>query len=168
MTRIERFADQYRLKVTRDECHDQVIQGRRGQLYFDGDQLCLMVLDGTPSKRSRWAELGGKLWMGDLSRNARGRRVQDVKITGIPLENARAAIGMVRCKAKRIVSPAQQAVIDRMLTARGLPPAHLQKHPLAVESPREVGVGVRGGKLSPKHSAPGDDAFYTEPTNITA
>jgi hypothetical protein len=42
----ETFSEQNRLKVTRDECNDQVIQGRRGHLHFDGAELCLMVLDG--------------------------------------------------------------------------------------------------------------------------
>jgi len=32
MTKIETFAEQYRLKVTRDECTGQIIQGRRGLL----------------------------------------------------------------------------------------------------------------------------------------
>jgi len=72
MTKIETFAEQYRLKATRDECNDRVIQGRRGQLYFDGGQLCLMVLDGKPAKRSKWKAPGGWLWMGDISKNAQG------------------------------------------------------------------------------------------------
>jgi len=33
LTKTETFAEQHRLKVTRDECNDQVIQGRRGHLY---------------------------------------------------------------------------------------------------------------------------------------
>src|SRR6516164_7999796 len=89
MTKIETFAQQHRLRVTRDECNDQVIQGRRGHLYFDSAELCLTVLDGKPAISSKWKALGGKLWMGDISKNAQGVRVQDVKITGIPLENAR-------------------------------------------------------------------------------
>ncbi len=66
MTRIETFAEQHRLKVTRDECKDQIIEGRRGHLYFDGPDLCLMVLDGQPAIRSNWAELGGNLWRCDI------------------------------------------------------------------------------------------------------
>jgi len=89
MTKTETFAEQHRLKATRDESNDQIIQGRRGHLYFDGFELCLMVLDGKPSIPSKWKALGGQLWMGDISKNAQGVRVQDVKITGIPLENAR-------------------------------------------------------------------------------
>lgn len=111
MTRIETsFAEQHRLKVTRDECNDQVIQGRRGQLYFDGAELCLMVLDGDAAIKSRWAALGGKLWMGDISQHPKtGKRVQDVKITGIPLKNAKLAIRMVRAKTKRILSEEHKA-----------------------------------------------------------
>lgn len=40
-----------------------------GQLYFDGVELCLMVLDGEPAMRARRAALGGNLWMGDISKN---------------------------------------------------------------------------------------------------
>ena len=34
MTKIETFAEQYRLKATRDDSNDSVIQGRRGQVYL--------------------------------------------------------------------------------------------------------------------------------------
>jgi hypothetical protein len=105
MTKIETFAEQHRLRLTRDECNDQIIQGRRGHLYFDGAELCLMVLDGKPANRSKWEALGGKLWMGDISENA-----QDVKITGIQLENARQAIRMCRIRQKRILSPEELAL----------------------------------------------------------
>jgi len=40
-----------------------------------------MVLDGKPAIRSKWKALGG-LWMGDISKNDQGVRVQGVKITG--------------------------------------------------------------------------------------
>jgi hypothetical protein len=119
MTRTEAFAQQYRLRVTRDECNDQVIQGKRGQLYFDGFELCLMVLDGKPAISSKWKALESKLWMGDISENAQGERVQDVKITGIPLENARQAIRMCQIKPKRIMTDAQKAALDK---ARSLSP----------------------------------------------
>ena len=73
MTRTETFAQQHRLKVTRDECNDQVIQGKRGHLYFDRSELCLMVLDGRPAIASKWKALGGKLWLGDISKKRSGR-----------------------------------------------------------------------------------------------
>jgi hypothetical protein len=47
--------------------------------------------------------------MGDISKNAQGVRVQGVKITGIPLENARLAIRMCQIKPKRIMTDAQKA-----------------------------------------------------------
>ena len=118
MMNIKSFARQYRLRIRRDECGDPIIPGRRGQsqLYFAGsDGLCLMVLDGPRVKRSRWHALGGKLWLGDISAG-----VQDVKITNIPMENARLAIRLARVKPVRVVSEAQREVLRRarMLIAR--------------------------------------------------
>jgi hypothetical protein len=129
---IQSFAAGHRLKVRLDECGDQVIPGKRGHLYFDDNQLCLMVTDGAPAHQSRWSALGGNLWMGDIGSNGRGHRVQDVKITGIPPENAKAAIRMIRARTKRLLSPEELRTLQaRMLNAR----ASLNKpHPLAVES----------------------------------
>ena len=130
MTKTERFAEQYRVRVTRDECNDPIMAGRRGHLYFDSDRFCLTVLDGMPANRSRWKALGGTLWMGDISRDPKtGKNVQDVKIEGIPLENARLAIRMAQIKPKRIMSEAQKVALDR---ARSLLPTapQMQRHTL--------------------------------------
>ena len=62
-----------------------------------------MVLAGKPAIRSKWQALVGRLWMGDISKNTQGGRAQDVKITGIPLENARLAIRM--CRISRGILP---------------------------------------------------------------
>jgi hypothetical protein len=67
MTKTETFAQQHRLKVKRDECGDQIIQGRRGHLYFDDGKLCLMILDGPVRARSALEAIGGKLWTGEKS-----------------------------------------------------------------------------------------------------
>ena len=53
---------------------DRIIQGRRGHLYFDSAELFLMVLDGKPAICSKWKAVGGRLWMGDISKNAQGPR----------------------------------------------------------------------------------------------
>jgi hypothetical protein len=64
-TKIETFAEQHRLKVTRDECTDRLNQGRRGPLYFDGAELCLIV---QPVRaRSVLGAIGGTRWKGDKS-----------------------------------------------------------------------------------------------------
>jgi hypothetical protein len=90
-----------------------------------------MVLDGKPALASKWKALGGKLWMRDISNNAQGVRVQDVEITGIPLENAGPAIRMCRIKAKRIMTDAQRAALAR---ARSFLPPPAQKQSPGVES----------------------------------
>jgi len=110
---LSSFASQYRLRVRLDECGDPVLPGRRGksQLYFDGEQLCLMVLDGPPAKRSRWQTLGGKLWLGDISSDAAGKRAQDVTVKNIPLENARLAIKLAKVPIRRKLSDAHREAL---------------------------------------------------------
>jgi len=65
-----------------------------------------MVIDGPRVLRSRWEALGGRLWTGDVSEG-----LQDVKITGIPLENASAAIRLAGVKRRRVLSEAQREVL---------------------------------------------------------
>ena len=113
MTKIEEFAKQFRLRVRRDECNDQVIQGRWGHLYFDGDMLCLMALDRKPAKRSKWEGLGDEFWTGDISLDDHGKRCQDVKVTGIT--NPKAAIKMAGVKTIRVCSEARRAVLEKLL-----------------------------------------------------
>jgi hypothetical protein len=67
-----------------------------------------MVLDGRFSAARKWKALGGKLWLGDVGKIG-AVKIQDVKITGIPIENARAAIRMCQIKPKRILTDAQRA-----------------------------------------------------------
>jgi hypothetical protein len=104
---IERLAEVFRLRVSLDECNDKIIHGKQGDLYFAGGDLCLMVIDGAPLHRRLWAALGGRLWIGETSLGKNGRRVQDVKIEGIPIENARAAIKLLRIRPKRVLSAEQ-------------------------------------------------------------
>ena len=109
MTELTQIAEQYRVSIRRDECGDPIIPGWRGHLYFDGAELCLMVTDGPRVLRSRWATLGGKLWMGDVSEGK-----QDVKITGIPLANAKEAIKLAGIKRRRVPSAAALAHLDKI------------------------------------------------------
>jgi len=118
---IETFAKQHRLAgLRKDACGDPVIYGStRGaaerHLYFDRGELCLMILDGAAVLPSRWKALGGNLWLGDVSRDRAGRRIQDVKITGIPLENASLAIRLARIKRRRVLTEADRlARADRV------------------------------------------------------
>jgi hypothetical protein len=67
-----------------------------------------MVTDGTVANSSRWKELGARsLWLGDISPNARGVRVQDVKLLGIPEGKWKLAVKLARVKQRRVASEAQ-------------------------------------------------------------
>ena len=114
MTAIERFASNRRLKVSRDECNDQIISGARGQLYFDGSKLCLIALDARGSEPT-WIALGGKLWLGSIWRDNRNRAHRDVAIRDLPETSVPKALRLLGIRAKRVVSEEQLAVLrDRI------------------------------------------------------
>ena len=117
---IQSFADRHRLKTSRDECGDLIVRGKRGHLYSDGGEICAMWTDAPPMKPSRLATLGGRLWQGDIGRGANGRRVQDAWVRGIQPEAYKLAIGLVCAKHRRVMSPAQRAVLEKARLANPL------------------------------------------------
>lgn len=104
---IKTFSDQFRLKIKVDECGDRIIPGSRGHLYFDGKELCLMVLDGRVSQSARWEALGAtSLWLGTKT-DLNGKPVQDVKVTGIPEKSWKLAIKLAKVRIRKIMSESQ-------------------------------------------------------------
>jgi hypothetical protein len=88
-----------------------------------------MVLDGKPNIRSRWAALGGELWLGDISKNSQGVRVQDVRVSGIPPENAQAAIRLVGARPPRVLSESHKAALAASNVAHRFKPDGSKSHP---------------------------------------
>jgi len=137
---IEEFAQKYGLHLNRqpgdgsDMGDLAVYAGTRNhpdfrrQLYFDDGELCLMVIDGPLLVPRKWQSLGGKLWLGDISREASGRGIQDVKITGIPLANAKAAIRLVRATRVRVLSESHRAKLVAAGAATRLKPKPKSPH----------------------------------------
>jgi hypothetical protein len=105
---IQQFAEEHKLKVTRDECGDEIILGRHGQLYTDDGELCAVWTDARPIKRDKLVALGGRMWQGDVSLK-NGRRVQDAWVKGIQPKAYTAAIRLVGAAAKRELSPEHRA-----------------------------------------------------------
>jgi hypothetical protein len=127
---IQRFADEYKLKISRDDCGDAVICGRRGKLYVDAGVVCAMWVDATPMMPSNLAKLGGTIWQGDISADDKGR-VQDAWVRGIRPEAYELAIRLVGAKRRRVMSPAQRAVLEKARRANPLIPIRaLQDGPL--------------------------------------
>lgn len=119
---IETFAEQFRLKITRDECNDKIIRGRRGHLYADAGRICAMWIDAPPMNKSTIASLKAKSsWQGDVSANDQGSRAQDAWAKDIPPETWPLAIRLAGIKRRRIMSPAQQEVLKRAREALSLP-----------------------------------------------
>jgi len=116
ITDIETFAETFRLRIRLDECHDPIIPGHRGesQLYFDGPELCLMVLDGPVAEKPKWESIKAKsLWIGDKSMTAKGRNVQDVKVLGILPESYKTAIRMAQVRPIRQFSEEHRAKLAK-------------------------------------------------------
>jgi hypothetical protein len=119
---IQQFAEKYNLRVSRDECGDAIIRGKRGHLYDDDGVLCAMWTDAPAMKQSRLEGLGGIVWQGDIGRNAKGRRVQDAWVRSIRPEAYRLVIRMVSAKARRVMSPGQIAALEKARLASPLIP----------------------------------------------
>jgi len=125
---IEHFAEQFRLHISRDECNDKIIQGKRAHLYFDGKELCLMGLDVPVAGMSTAAieSLGRKCWHGSIWRDEKRRGRRDVKIQGIPKENWLKAIRLARCRQKPVMTDEQK----QLLASRLKSPKPAEKTPL--------------------------------------
>jgi hypothetical protein len=115
---IERLAEKHKLKVSRDECGDLIIRGKRGHLYVDSGALCAIWTDAPPMMQSRLAELGVTIWQGDIVRDAHGRRAQDAWVRGIRPEAYKLALRLVRAKQRKAISPRQRAALEKGRLAR--------------------------------------------------
>jgi hypothetical protein len=141
VTRV--FAERFRLKVTQDDCRDLIIEGRRGHLYFDAGELCLMALDARVAGMGDAAlsALGGKLWTGDVYQDPRQRRRRDVKIQGIPEANWPAAIRILQIpRLPRLTAEERAARSSRLKAIR----ANSASGILAPESSAAPGMGGLG------------------------
>lgn len=159
---IEQFATEHRVKIVRDDCNDQIIQGNRGHLYFDGPVLCLMALDakaaGMNDKQIR--ALGGKCWTGTRWLDDKRCTRRDVKVENIPLENGAAALKLIRCRKRPTAEVAAEnaARIKDFRFPSAIPPSGDAKiNPAAPEGlpvappkkqlPKRPSIGAKGGLL---------------------
>jgi hypothetical protein len=120
---LEVFARHWRLTL-RGDTDDRYVAGRvhrtldgvncTRQLYFDDLELCLLITDGRVVAPRVWKALGArKLWLGDISADSAGRRVQDVRAQGIPMARAPEAIRLVRAFPRRVATEAQRAALAK-------------------------------------------------------
>lgn len=98
---IEKFAETYRLKIKKDECGDKILLAKQGHFYLDRKALCFMALDyrGAISKLCGL----GRMMVGDLGRDKKGRLIRDVWIKDI--SDPEKALKVLRAKIRRTLSP---------------------------------------------------------------
>jgi len=124
---IETLAEKHRLKITRDECNDKVIEGSRGQLYVDAGQVCAIWLNAHVNEK-KLAGLGAKIWVGDYALDARRRRLRDAKVTGIPPEQIARAIRLTGTRVRREMTAEQsEAQRQRLKRARAAAPERFRQ-----------------------------------------
>jgi hypothetical protein len=119
---LQRFAEEYKLRISRDECGDAVIRGKHGHIYVDTGTVCAMWVGATPMNKSRLVKLGGTFWQGDISTDAKGRRIQDTWVQGIRPESYHLAIRLVGAKRRRVMSPARLGALEKARLASPLIP----------------------------------------------
>jgi hypothetical protein len=102
---LNTIAETYRVRIRSDECGDPIIPGKRGHMYVDAGKVCIMLLDAKPILRPTLQELGGKVWQGDKSPNAKGIIVQDAKVVGILPNKIGRALQIARVPKRRYLSP---------------------------------------------------------------
>jgi hypothetical protein len=159
---LERFAQRYRLKIRRDEAGEPIIPWRRGHLWWDAEGLCLMIVDGRPVSTRRLKDLvgdTGKVWLGTITLDDHGRRVQDVEVRGIRPERYSQAIKIAGCRTRPRNRGASPEVMARVRAAKKLNRA-LDKTPsFAPESRGEAREGVN-------HYPAQDEAIFPHSTTI--
>jgi hypothetical protein len=79
-----------------------------------------MWTDAPPMQQSRLEQLGGTVWQGDISQDAKGRRVQDAWVRGIRPEAYKLAIRLVGAKPRRAMSAGQREALQKARLASPL------------------------------------------------
>jgi len=95
-----------------------------------------MILDGRPILPRRLKDLvgdTGKVWLGTITLDDHGRRVQDVEVRGIRPERYTQAIKIAGCKARKRHPGASREVLARA-TAASLKRRTATEHSHAPES----------------------------------
>lgn len=104
MGKIEKFAKENKLKITKDECGDQIIRAKQGHLYFDDSLLCYMALDYR-GRIEPLQNLGGSFWAGDIFTTPRNSKVRDIKVVGIDPKNWSKALTLFKVRRRKVLSP---------------------------------------------------------------
>lgn len=117
---LEKFAQDHRVRLRRDQCGEQIVSGRAGHVYDTADGLRFGVLLMFNSPR-KWNSAKKKLEAGGFTIR------QDADCEGTALfcpsnmDQAKTAIEIVRARRIRQLTPQQRAIAtERLQHARGL------------------------------------------------
>ena len=108
---FQKFANDYSLRVKRDECGDRVISGRRGNLYEYGPtELGLMVMpEGNDPSPRLWKLVLAKCSRAGMTLRQWGDAEGAFSFDPENPDHARLAIAFAGVRPKRRISPAHLA-----------------------------------------------------------
>jgi hypothetical protein len=146
---LEVFAGRHRLKITLDDCHDQIIRGKHGDIgdFCDGERLVATFWGNGPgfsrlrARRIRLALEGeyGQPWAGGIG-------ADEALILFSPNEE-RSAIFFIRALGVRRKRRASTAVIERLGSYAKRSKTTSGRALQAVGTPSAPGEGLRGAKF---------------------
>ncbi|HLZ40611.1 MAG TPA: hypothetical protein VKQ11_06610 [Candidatus Sulfotelmatobacter sp.] len=105
---LRNFAENYKLYLRRDECGDPVINGSRGNLYEDGQTLCLMIISDEPQVRY-WNIVREKCLRAGMTLRQNGDGEGSFSFDPENKEQARLAIRLTGVRPKKQISEDHKA-----------------------------------------------------------
>ncbi len=119
---IQTFANRHRLRVKRHEDGELIITGKLGHIYeHDESTLCLMFL---PDRPRLWANARRKLERADFVIWQDGDDEGSALFDPANRTQVRLALKVVRARARRRLSPAQVAALEKARQARRIVRIH--------------------------------------------
>jgi hypothetical protein len=155
---IQEFCKLYRLKLTKDECGEEMISGKLGQLFDHGDGQFGMVLEDAPSGDSRGRVLLSRkraALQGGFSLKQQGECESVLLFDARNPEQAELAAKLVMAKKKRNVRANPASLANLVRPSTQMPPqppgsdnlAVVDQGGLATTQPLEIpdeGYGLEG------------------------
>ncbi len=120
---LKQFADRHRLKLRLDECGDDFVGGKCGQVYvYNPERLAILFMGDT---KRQWHAAKKKLVTAGLGLMQDADTEGTASFDPADAEQCRAAIQVIRAKRRRVMSPAGLAQLQ---TAREKAARNRQNH----------------------------------------
>jgi hypothetical protein len=121
---VSEFAEQYRLKVSRDDCGEKIISGKAGHVYENGDDrlgVCLMF-----KSARKWMSVQRRLLAAGFTLKQDGDSEGTLLFDPDNVDQVAAAIRETRIRPRRVLSEDARIALVQRLNRKNSP----EKRPL--------------------------------------